>query len=71
MQVSMRKLFCSLIICKYLHVVVKCGAFVSHAGFLLSDVYFSPRECAERVAVTREDDFVRGGNLPSLTDRFL
>lgn len=25
----------------------------------------------QRVAVTRMDDFIRGGNLPSLTDRFL
>lgn len=58
------------LICKYLH-VVKCCAFVSHAHFLLSNVYLSPRESAESVAVTRMDDFVRGGKLPSLTDRFL
>lgn len=70
MQLSMRKLFCSLIICKYLH-VVKCHAFVSQAGFLLSNVYFRPRESAESVAVTRADDFVSRGKLPGLTDRFL
>lgn len=33
-------------ICKYLH-VVKCCGFVSRAHFLLSDVYFSPRDNAE------------------------
>ena len=64
------KAILSLIICKYLH-VVKCCAFVGHAHFLLSNVYFSPRESAESVAVTRMDDFVRGGKLPGLTDRFL
>lgn len=31
---------------KYLH-VVKCCGFVSHAHFLLSNVYFSPRDDAE------------------------
>lgn len=70
LQVSVTKIFYSLIICKYLH-AVKCCAFVSHAGFLLSNVYCSPRESAESVAVTRADNFVRGGKLPSLADRFL
>lgn len=58
-----------LFICKYLH-LVKCCAFVSRAHFLLSNVYFSPRGNVERVSVTRADDFVRGGKLPSLTGRF-
>lgn len=56
--------------CKYLHVVKGC-VFVSHTGFLLNNVSFSPRESAESIAMTRADDFVRGGKLPSLTDRFL
>lgn len=57
-------------ICKYL-CVVECCVFVSHAHFLLSNAYFSPRESAEIVAVIRTDDFVGGGKWPSLTGRFL
>ena len=52
------KAILSLIIGKYLHVVKSC-AFVSHAGFLLSNAYVSPRKTAESIAVTRADDFIR------------